>query len=50
MKSKLSTFLERDKIPEKKEFKIEKYSMPELNVMPRYLASLPKSPIKEEEE
>jgi hypothetical protein len=50
VKSKLSTFLERDKIPEKKEFKIEKYSMPELNVMPRYLASLPKSPIKEEEE
>lgn len=37
-------------IPEKKEFKLEKYAMPELNVMPRYLAALQKSPPKEQPE
>lgn len=42
-KPRVSTFLEVSKLPEKKEFKIEKFSMPETNVLPRYLASVPKA-------
>jgi hypothetical protein len=45
--AKISTFLDKDKIPEKKEFKIEKYEMPDIKVSAKVSTFLDKDKIPE---
>ena len=50
VKPRISTFIDASLIPEKKEFKIEKYDMPNKNVGPRYLQTIPKTEKREKED